>query len=261
MMAELLAPFNPGWVHPKDALCVSNPLAELLKFYAWGTPCEGVSSSGVTMRKRGWPKDVWKSAQLRTYLLSVANLRDGGTYKKAKTIESMTDAATEVGLGSGTFHSLRDCNRVVFYSDGSRPDILSIFYYIRCAFAHGRFEIYHKEGSPPVYVLEAVQKKRGTTECSVRARIIVLEETLLTWKDVLTEGPSKLKTRMYQLSDTIQHAIIKTLSGKSLQKKKGLVDALPYDHNLVYSELRKLKEKGIVEYSQRQWKLVGGDPA
>ena len=104
-MAELLSPFNPGWVHSKDALCVSQPLAEILKFYVWGTPCEGVSSSGTIMRKRGWPKDVWKSAQLRTYLLSVANLRDGETYKKAKTSESMTDAATAVGLGSGKFHS------------------------------------------------------------------------------------------------------------------------------------------------------------
>ena len=167
-MAELLAPFNPGWVHSKDALCMSDSLAELLKFYVWGTPCEGVSSSGMIMRKRGWPKDVWKTTQLRTYLLSVANLRDDETYKKVKTIESMTDAATTVGLGSGTFHSSRDCNRVVFYSDGSRPDMLSIFYYIRCAFAHGRFEIYSKADSQQVYVLEAVQRKKSL-ECSVRA--------------------------------------------------------------------------------------------
>ena len=259
MMAELLASFNPGWVHSKDALCMSDSLAELLKFYVWGTPCEGVSSSGVMMRKRGWRKDVWKSAHLRTYLLSVANLRNGGTYKKAKTIESMTDAAIEVGLGSRTFHTLRDCNRVVFYSDGSHPEILSIFYYIRCAFAHGRFEIYCKEGSPSVYVLEAVQKKKGTKECSVRARMVVLEETLLTWKDVLTEGPSNLKSRMDELSDSIRRDIIKTLSGITLQKKKGIVDALPYEDRLVYSELRKLKEEGIVEYSQKQWRLVGGD--
>ena len=259
MVAELLAPFNPGWVHSKDALCMSDSLAELLKFYVWGTPCEGVSSSGMIMRERGWPKNVWKSAQLRTFLLSVANLRDDETYKKAKTLESMTDAATVVGLGSGTFHSSRNCNRIVFYSDGSRPDILSIFYYIRCAFAHGRFEIYGKDGSPQVYVLEAVQKKKGTIECSVRARMVVLEETLLTWKDILIGGPAKLKLGMNQLSDSIQRDIITKLSGKKIKKKKEIVDTLPYDHNLVYSELKRMKEKGIVEYSQRQWKLVGGD--
>lgn len=259
-MAELLVSFSPGWVHSKDALPLSGSLFEIVNFYVWGLPCEGVSSSARTMSKRGWSKDVWKAAQLRTYLLTVANLRNNVTLKKTEKIDMMTDAVTTVGLGSKTFHTMNDCNRIAFYSDGRRPDILTILYYIRCAFAHGRFEIHTKPNSSSVYVLEAVHKKKGTFDYSVRARMIISEETLITWKNTILEGESTFKSKVEKLSGIVRNEIIKLISGNVLLKKKAdIAIALPFEESLVYTELKRLKDEGIVEYSQKQWKLVGGD--
>ena len=89
--------------------------------------------------------------------------------------------------------------------------------------------------------------------------MVLSEETLLAWKDVIIEGPSNLKSKMDSLTDKIQQDIITALSGKSLKKKEEIVDVLPYDHRLVDSELRKLKGKGVIKFSQRQWILVGGN--
>ena len=85
-MSEIEVSFRPSWIHHKTCFSIDDHFAEILKFYVWGTPCENISSSGRSMKKYNWSKNVWKKGALRNYLMSSAGLRNGITYKKAQIV-------------------------------------------------------------------------------------------------------------------------------------------------------------------------------
>lgn len=176
-MPEIIVPFLPGWIKEKDKLEFTNGFGEILKFYVMGTPCEQTSSSGQSMQKRGWDINVWKSVDLRKYLLSIAELKDNINYCKTTKLEKFSDCVNSVGLG-GNFQKVRDKNRIAFYSNEKTVDILTIFYYIRCSLAHGSFQIYY-DNNDRIYVLEAISKKRGSSIYNLRSRMVLKEYTLL----------------------------------------------------------------------------------
>lgn len=254
-MAEVFMAFSPGWVHKKDKIVFSEPFSKIISFYLFGTPCDHVSSSGQTMSDLGWKKEVWKSPSLRAYLLSVANLQPDITYKKVPKLSDMAAALTASGLG-GNFHTKRDMNRIAFYSDGSQVEILSILYYIRCAFAHGRFERYNNGGNP-VYAFEAITKKRGTDKYILRARMMLSEETLILWREILSGGSSAFEAQKAQFHESVQAQIKQAISENPIHRKKDLVAYLSYDDSVIYAQLKELTNRGEALYdaSKRIWRI------
>ena len=254
-MAEITVPFSPGWVHKKDSSTFTDAFSDIVNFYLFGTPCDSVSSSGRSMSDLGWKKDIWKAHDLREFLLSEAGLQTNVTYKKATKLDKMSETITAAGL-SGNFHTRRTLNRVAFYSDGSRVDILTILYYIRCALAHGRFESYNYDGQM-VYVLEAIKKKPSTNEYFVRARMILSEATLLKWKDILTKGPQPFEEQKKRFQESVQDKIVQTIRENPIRKKNDLTTFLNYEENVIYNQLKELTEKGRTVYdpSKRIWRI------
>lgn len=253
-MAELITSLHVGWVKSKDSYIKNDHLLEIVNFFVWGTPCEFVSSSGQSMMKRGWPKNVWKSNDLRDFLLFVGNLKLNATYKKVKRLEEMSDAAISIGLGGKNFHTKRDSNRIAFFHGMNCAEMLSIFYYIRCAFAHGRFEMYHKNGET-VYVMEAISKKRGSDDYLVKARLVLKEETLLKWKSVLMGGAESLKKAIEHMNEDIQQQIKYQISTNIIRKKEELIPLLSYEETQVFTQLNVMRNKNQVGYDLkgRRW--------
>lgn len=255
-MSEIKASFTPGWVTCKDNMNITDNQQKVLKFYLFGTPCSETSSCGRNMQQRGWPKDVWKNHELRNYLLATAKLQAGLTYQKADKLEEMSDKATIAKL-QNKFQTARECNRVLFYSDCKRVDMLNILYYIRCALAHGRFEIYTNQNGCSTYVLEAITKKRGSDDYIVRARMVLRETTLIDWAETIMGGSKEFNQRYAGLRQRIGNEIIAVIKSNSTCKKKDISDILPYEKSLVFQELNALKSEGRVFYdnSQKRWRL------
>ena len=254
-MAEILVPFKKGWISDKDSREITKETAEIIQFYLWATPCDNVSSSGKSMKERGWKNNVWKQRDLREYLYLVALLKKDNTLKKVTKLEDMKEAVNKIGLGD-SFQNKRDCNRIVYYNNGKKPDFIQIMFYIRCAIAHGRFSIYTDE-EETVYVMEVITKKRGTTKYSLRARMVLFESTLLEWKKIIMEGQKNYNSKKQIKLEEIHSEIIKVIGKKDCKKKIDIVAGMEYEEELIYKEIKTLRENNRIKYdnSKRKWIL------
>lgn len=165
---------------------------KIVVFYLFNCPCEirtkekgktkyrKVSSRGTTFREQGWNND------------NVNKLFSA--MKKASTAElPILHDFTEEDI---TFEAekreknipLKDKNfEMVFFKKHNAMNLpSSVFYYIRCALAHGSFSIVDKNGVK-TYYLES--RKNG----KVKARIRLREKTLLEWIDLFNSSSSALK--------------------------------------------------------------------
>lgn len=255
-MAEIKVPFKNGWIQSKDDFNVTENFSDIFKFYVLGNPCDYVTSSGIPMTRRGWKKDVWKKSDLRNYMLETAKLRNNVTFKKVTKVSEMSAAASSIGLDK-SFHTKRDVNRILMYSDGRRPDILAIIYYVRCAIAHGRFERYETDEGI-VYAFEAITKKRGSSDYIVRARMVLFEKTLIEWKNIIINGSDNFEEKKCEMENTIRVEIKTLIQNNVIKKKNEISNALPYEDSEVFSQLKKLTTDKEVKYdnSERIWKLL-----
>ncbi|MBO4879861.1 MAG: hypothetical protein J5544_06335 [Clostridia bacterium] len=225
-MASRKVAFTPGWIKNKDSYKYSDPFKYILNFYLWGNPCKQVSSSGRTMEKRGWGKDVWRKKELRTYLFIQAGLVNGKNFVKSKSIDDIAKAVSTVDL-NGHFQEKRDCNRLAFYSDDKQPDFLQIIFYIRCAFAHGRFERYENETT--YYAIEAVTRKPGSNDCVLKARMMIKEDTLVEWAKTIVAGEKEFREKNHKLIDHVKHLIKKQIEAGQSQNKAAIIRATGID--------------------------------
>ncbi|MHB1453885.1 MAG: hypothetical protein ACYCYM_08035 [Saccharofermentanales bacterium] len=250
-MSEVIVPFSPGWIKRKDELKHSAEFTAIINFYMFSTPCEYTSSSGQSMRNRNWGNDIWKSQELRLYLLSKADLNTGITLAKTKKLDEMSKCISSIGL-SGAFHKLRDRNRIAFYSDGKHVDILAIFYYIRCAFAHGRFEIYKSETGDRVYVLESIDRKRGTTDFFVKARLVLNESILLIWSDIIKFGKADFSDTIGTLENSIKDEILRIISDNKQLTKQQIVEKIKADTSFTQKQFKALTVNGKIRYDSKK---------
>lgn len=256
-MALIKVQYYQGWIKSKDDIIYTENFTKIVNFYVFGTPCEFTSSSGKSIRDRKWDRNTWKRPDLRTYILSNAELKNGVTYAKATTLDEMTGFAIVVGL-SGNFQTIRDKNRVVFYSDKRMADILSIFFYIRCSLAHGRFEIYKDNNGEPIYAIEAIEKKKGTTDCIVKARMILKESTLILWANTIMGGEVSFAKEKKSMEIQIQNRILTTIKKDPSLTKAGVVESIGCDDAVVYKQLKVLTKNGKIVYnrSKKIWQCT-----
>jgi len=253
-MSEIFESFNPGWVKTKDNLVYSKNFSQIINFFVFGTPCENVSSSGICMSDRGWKKDIWKNSNLRNFLLTSANLFSEKTYKKVVKLSDMSTESTKIGLNN-SFHTKREINKVLFYTDKKNTDILTIFYYIRCALAHGRFQIYKSTNEDYVYVMESITKKKGTKDFTVKARMILHEKTLVNWIETILESEDKFKNKIAEMNVIVQNKIKDVILDNKLTKKDDITQFLDYDKNYLLNQFNYMTKANVISYdkSKRIW--------
>lgn len=256
-MAWINVPFYQGWIKSKDDLNFTENFSKIINFYVFGTPCEFTSSSGRSIRDRKWDRNTWKRPDLRTYILSMAELKRGVSYAKAITLDEMADCAVVVGL-SGNFQTIRDKNRVVFYSDKRTADILSIFFYIRCSFAHGRFEIYNDNNGETIYAIEAIEKRKGITDCIVKARMILKESTLILWANTIMGGEVSFAKEKKSMEMKIQNSIMSAINKEPSLTKARIVESIGCDDAVVYKQIKVLTDNRKIVYdrSKKIWQCT-----
>lgn len=248
-MTKTTLVLSPGWVKKKNDLSSTDNFFTILKFYVFSTPCLGVSSSGISMKEYKWGNDVWKKKDLRNHLMRVANLENNYNFGKAKTLNDISRVIKMVSL-TGAFQKKREMNRVAFYNDGKYPDFLQIFYYIRCALAHGRFEIY-QDNQDIIYVMEAV--KKSGDKYALRARMVIKEKTLIEWCQIIERGSENLKKEQMIHQNTFKEQVLMKIK-KSDEPviKKQLIESLPLNKNEAEKLFTLMKNNGDIYYDSRK---------
>ena len=79
--------------------------------------------------------------------------------------------------------------RICIY-DCKNNQFMSVFFHIRNAFAHGRFD-FRALNDEEYYILEDVQKDKDCLKVS--ARMILKKRTLLNWMDIIEGGEKEYK--------------------------------------------------------------------
>ena len=183
-MSELRVSLNPGWINEFSDELLDDNFKKIFIFYVINLPNNSTSYRSLDITKY-WDSKVWKEKILRKKLLESANLVENETYIKASLLEDVSNAIARAKINKFDYKS--DKNVIVFYK-GKWQEFISIFYYIRCALAHGRFMIKMVNGHK-MYYLETGTKKED--KLNVKARMILREETLLKWIEIIKNGKSE----------------------------------------------------------------------
>lgn len=180
---------NPGWIKtvvPKDFNEIK--LNRIIWFYVIHTICTDLSANGISINKYGWDKKVWIKEKLKKSLYSIGNLEKNRNLYKAKNQQDMKNVCEICNL-KRNFCKIRDEERIAFATVKKYNEILSIFYHIRNALAHGRIAIMKNSNKEIVYFLEDGKKKDG--KFIVTARMVLKEKTLISWIDIIENDAQK----------------------------------------------------------------------
>jgi hypothetical protein len=250
-MKKIRVSFKAGWIDDKDKFDLSDDFIKIIKFFVWTTPCNGTSSSEKKMSTRGWNSNVWKDGKLKDYLVTSADLQQNVYYAIARKLDDMKSLESKINIST----KCREHNRVLMYNNGKENDLMQLFYYIRCALAHGRFRIYNDENDI-TYVMEATGKYRS--DYILKARIILKEKTLVDWVDTIISGPDDFKRRIEELKGTSSDLIKQVIRNKPGLSRDKICKSL----NIRISEARRifnqLRDDGIIMYDSkfRSWYVV-----
>ena len=218
-MSKEISAFYAGWIKTKDETIWTNNFQKILSFYLLSTPCLMVSSSSSQVFGKKWDKNVWKNAKLKNVLLSVASLIPKSTYITVLKPDDMTRCLSAIGL-NGNFQTQRSIERICFVKSRKCAEFLDILYYIRCALAHGRFQIYTDSGER-VYVLESGRLNKTSGEFIVLTRMILKETTLLKWAEIIDAGQDSINLYYNEAMEKLREGIIvKIRSEKKITKKQ-----------------------------------------
>lgn len=158
----------------------------IITFFVFHSPVDNLSARQISLSEYGW-KIPWRkpwylNKQLKQATSNYELLFSSASFKKMD--EALTKADSR-----NSFPSNIAKERICIY-DCQKNQFMSVFYHIRNAFAHGRFDL-KLFNNEEYYILEDVQKdKRGL---KVSARIILKKSTLLNWIDIIEGGEKEYK--------------------------------------------------------------------
>ena len=162
----------------------------IIRFYVFHVPVEGVSARAKTLKQFGWGNKSKCSdfKLLKARLIEVAQL-NGKQIDSVEKWDEMKRALIDNNLE--VFPSDYTTVRLTFRKDKSGI-CESLCNHIRNSFAHGRVAFYENAGETYV-AMEDID-----TDHDVTARLILTKTILLRWIVVIKEGPFIDKNDLYK---------------------------------------------------------------
>lgn len=253
-MAEIVDSYKPKWISNKDNFIFDENTSKIFNFYVICSPCENTSSSGVSLEERGWKKEsLYGYEQLKKYLYDSARLENGVNYSVARKKENMSDRQKAIGLDN-RFYKEIVCNKILFYNSSSRKDLLQLLYYIRCSMAHGCFEIVYS-GTGRYYIMESIKKEREKN--IVKAQMVISEDTLLEWIDIIKEGPKGLADRIVKTEKEYSQMLLQIIKENPCISRQKICQNIPLKIADAQRLFTKLRDTNVIKYnnSLRIWEI------
>lgn len=226
-------------------------LYEIILFFVIHSPCNGQSSKGIPLSKRGWKQRPWYSPSYLKEKLDKAIFGDEERLlkmveSKAKILSKIDDMKLD-----NDFYNHRNKQRMLYSkisNRGCESEYMSLFYHIRNSLAHGRLAMYPAKNDDIIFVME--DGKQIGKECDdnfeVSARIVINKTSLLKVIEVLKNPP---KDNDY--SEDILQAIKNGSCTKRNIMSEVLIDEYTYE-----KFTQKLKLENKIKFEYRQWKII-----
>lgn len=161
------------WNFKKDYSFKDKNFSRIYRFYVIETPVSGTSYRGKTFKERKCNMKKLNSLMKKETIF----LKENWHVLAIKEIEKF---CKEIGL----LDVVKYDSEIVIHSKNDKlctGNTDSLYYAIRCSFAHGSFDI-RKYNSEKYYILE--NKDGG----KIKARLILKETTLLKWIDLVEQS-------------------------------------------------------------------------
>jgi len=161
-----------GWVFNSKYSFNDQKFAEIFDFYVLRTPISNISKRGISFKERSIDVGVL----VRILKKESICLQKNWHQVKAQELE-------RICYENNILENVKEIKEIAIHTASRENKTASLFYAIRCAFAHGSFSI-HTYNKEKYYFLENRDKNK------LKARMILKEDTLLAW-DNLVERMTK----------------------------------------------------------------------
>lgn len=237
---------NPSWINSENtAKYWQENLANIFLFYVVFCPCKQYAIQGRTLDFYGWKKNPWSS---KRYLKGTLDHTASTPFIKQRAMTEWYNVKRKlIELRKEGQQWYKSHSEFAVYSNAETNDYMSLFYHIRCAFAHGRFGIFEHSG------LKWYAFENGVTKGKrffVKARIVLKEATLLGWMKIITSGP-QVSTK----KDSF--AVITAMNNTPSITQQQLSNELRITENDLRSIIRELKETVDLQYVRNEFGKPG----
>lgn len=163
-----------AWTFNDKITYGSRSFQKIIDFYLFHSPVESQTARGVLFRDFGWSDASFHT--LKALMMDAASDQLRKRYKACKTNE-LEGCFEQFGLSVAKPDLIETA---VFLADNDRTVMRSLYRAIRHAFAHGSFK-FSTKNKVKYYYLE-------NFDGYCKARLILREDTLLKWIDVIKAG-------------------------------------------------------------------------
>ena len=158
-----------SWTFNSPANVGPSSAAKIIQFYVVECPAEGASKRGLTFSQLGWRGARFSTLQAR--------MRKSSTLTADRwKCEKLCDIESQIEKSPLNAQSPLRQEYALYAKSKNYGKVESLFYLIRCALAHGSFDVrtYKKER---YYLFENRYRNQ------LRGRAVLKEKTLLRWID------------------------------------------------------------------------------
>lgn len=179
----VLVDFQPKWLDYIDPERFNNAdLNRIITFFVFHSPCSKLSAMSKSLERYGW-NNPWKNPQLLQRKLKIVSNNDNLIFS-SETIDNMKQALEKANLLDDIKANI-NLERIAIYNS-EKNQFMSIFYHLRNAFAHGRFNMFDVGLDDYVFIFEDISKRINMNK--VTARMILRKSTLIKWIDLIETG-------------------------------------------------------------------------
>lgn len=162
---------------------------KILDFYLIHCPVKNLSGMGISLLDYGWTQP-WKNPYYLNKQLKQASSNPNFLYSCANR-EALYETLRDNNL-LNSFSENDGLYEIAVFCDNKKNQFMSLFFHIRNSFAHGRFKIMIHDSETYYLFEDGVFRGENFT---INSRIILLEDTLLRWIQIIMNGETVFSDR------------------------------------------------------------------
>ena len=241
---------NPDWVKDTDGVGYDNDFWKIVNFFELHSLCDGQSWKGHNLHDTYlWKIHPWTpSAYLKDKIINAIWNGDTPHLYMAKKRSLFQSKIYGKGLEEDFYLDTsfqRACYVISSKGKNNDSEIMSFFYHLRNAFAHGRY------GFVPIseadYMLFLEDGSKVNDQFEVTARIAIKKSSLIAVIDVITAGPDDDPDYAYEIIESIR---------RGNNSKAKIIDDIDISEYIWKKESQKLKDTGCLAFEKKKWIIV-----
>lgn len=245
----------PDWVLNENVSATDNDFQIIVDFYLIHSLCDGQSWKKNSLQETyAWKNHPWKpSSYLKDKIVKAIWSDEQSQLYMADKREDFQLTIQGKALDDKFTEDISSQRAGYVKSTAGKGNdnlIMSLFYHIRNALAHGRFGLKQLNNSDYMVFLEDGSRKNHRFE--VNARIALKKSSLLSIKRIIENGPDDDPNYGDEIFDSIKrgnHTRNKIMKDTGIENLKNPV-------NIWKREIDKLKRANKIHYDNNKWLVV-----